>query len=270
MVAWLVVGRHLPSSGEATGLLKDVYELSRSAGRPAVGAAITFTAYLLGILSVAVSQKLVETLSKTLVRVNREGFQTDLLDVTSSYYLTSSSWRSLPLGWSLTIRRSPGVWPSPAGMIMLRRAIELAGHTEAPKKVYAELITDLNLVPSRLLGRDPELYGTYDRKRSEAEFRAGVSFPLLVACCALALETRWLWLLALPVPLMLIRQAVRLQRAATDVLAEAVRSGRVESPALQFLRKAESEGDEASPSQFAVADPKPVPPAPPPSSPLDS
>lgn len=280
VVAWLTVGRHLSASGEGTGLLKDVYRLSQSAGRPAVGVAVTFAAYLVGVLSVAVSQKLVEILSGISYKFGRGGLSQFPIELGPVLPLrgaraeelgNSYSWRLLPFGWSVTTWRTSGMWPSRASTNMLRGAIEEAGapvasdnnYDESLTDVLRELITDLTLVPSRLIGRDPELYGTYDRKRSEAEFRAAVSLPLFIACFAIALETSWFWLLALPVPLILIRQALQLQQGATDVLAEAVRSGRVDSPVLQRLQKVASERDKSSlPAQTASEDAAPAPPAP--------
>jgi hypothetical protein len=48
---WVWFAHVLPSSpNEATGFLKRVYELAGAAGRPAIGIALSFTAYLLGVL----------------------------------------------------------------------------------------------------------------------------------------------------------------------------------------------------------------------------
>jgi hypothetical protein len=273
VVAWLAVGRHLHGSAASSGFVGDVQGLAQYAGRPAVGIAVTFVAYLVGILSVAVSQKLLQILAGSVIRISREGYEEYSQSDTSFRAWDrewSSSWRLLPFGWSMSAQRISGVWPSRASLAMLADAFEDASVSVASDKTetdkdpaadnfedasvsvasdktetdkdpaadnFGKLVADLNLVPSRLLGRDPDLYGAYDRKRSEAEFRGAVSLPLLAVCFTLAFEINWFWLLLLPVPIILIRQAMGLQRAASDVLAEAVRSGRVESPVLQRLRQ---------------------------------
>jgi hypothetical protein len=54
-IIWLIWGRHLPDATHSSGLLKQIYEVSKSTGKPATIGAVSFIAYLIGVLSVALS-----------------------------------------------------------------------------------------------------------------------------------------------------------------------------------------------------------------------
>lgn len=56
---------------------------------------------------------------------------------------------------------------------------------------------DLPLMPIRLMGADAELFGTYDRQRAEAEFRAAVCLPVAALAIPLAFVAHPAWLLLL-------------------------------------------------------------------------
>jgi hypothetical protein len=51
LAGWLAIASHIPSPERATGIFKDIYRLGEAVGRPGVLAALSFAAYLLGILT---------------------------------------------------------------------------------------------------------------------------------------------------------------------------------------------------------------------------
>ncbi len=230
-----------------TGILRDIYDAAAVAGQSAIAVAATFTAYLVGVLSVQATAVLLPTL-----RVLR---------------------KQTPIG-SRT-RRVPTA-PSAAGQQMLREAVldQLAvrydGDPELADKLaqtrtlcgtpgelsdsatrralldvrfdidaYARnLEHDLPLMPLRLLGeeKEREIYGEFDRTRAEAEFRAAVALPIAALVVVIAVRASAWWLLALVVPALLVLEAWRQAATAADVLAESIRARAPHSPALDDVR----------------------------------
>jgi xanthine/uracil/vitamin C permease (AzgA family) len=82
-------------------------------------------------------------------------------------------------------------------------------------------------VPFRLLGNDPELYGEYDRLRSEGEFRLAVADPSIILIVTLAIISSPVWLYALIGVIILEVLGIRKVDASTALLIDAIRAGRV-------------------------------------------
>jgi hypothetical protein len=60
--AWVWFAERLPSSPEeASGLLKKAYELAEAAGRPAIGVAVSFAAYLIGAVATEIWTRILGT-----------------------------------------------------------------------------------------------------------------------------------------------------------------------------------------------------------------
>lgn len=59
LTLWVAVGDRMPSRTEATGFAARVYDLAELTGRPGVGAALIFTAYVIGsVVSIPANQLL--------------------------------------------------------------------------------------------------------------------------------------------------------------------------------------------------------------------
>lgn len=97
---------------------------------------------------------------------------------------------------------------------------------------------DLDLVATRLIGNDPDLYSAVDRLRAEAEFRLSIVVPL--SGLALLLGHGWnaAWLLLCVPALILLFDAKRRDRSATDLLGDALFLRRVEAPSLEKFERA--------------------------------
>jgi|SRR5215216_1143375 len=90
-------------------------------------------------------------------------------------------------------------------------------------------------VPQRLLGKEPELYATYDRYRAEAEFRLAIVPPLMFSIAILAVQLSPIWLLGWSGCYFLLALAYQSRRDAIFQLAQFLASERIESPTLKEL-----------------------------------
>jgi hypothetical protein len=92
----------------------------------------------------------------------------------------------------------------------------------------------------RLLGRDPDLYAAVDRHRAEVEFRLAV-IPAVLALAAVALTRLSLGYAVLAAALGVVAavglfwDALNRERAANDILADALADRRVKAPSLERL-----------------------------------
>lgn len=280
---WLILRTRIPRAAEADGLIGGIYEISSAAGRPAVLAALSFLAYVTGVLSAAVSGFLLALISQSTTTASIRVSEVRRRAARFIRWLDPARQKPFYQGPSASTERfdSPialgkrGVrllrevvidrlserlvtdgLPADDGLSdqlerlngdrlaeEVRQALTEATDRSRPRAVrrllveqytdvdayVAALAGDLPLLPARLLGRDQELYGAYDRLRAEAEFRAAVALPMLPLIVALAVQTSRLWLVALVLPGLLFGEAVVRARAAGDLLAEALRAQRTDS-----------------------------------------
>lgn len=102
------------------------------------------------------------------------------------------------------------------------------------------VIGDLDLVATRLIGNDPDLYSAVDRLRAEAEFRLAIVGPMIGLSLLLAQGWHGLWSVLVAPAVILLLDGKRRDRSAMDLLADALFLGRVEAPALEkFERSAQ-------------------------------
>lgn len=103
-----------------------------------------------------------------------------------------------------------------------------------------------DLAAFRLAKEAPEQFATYDRTRSEAEFRAGVVLPLLALAASIAWLTGWWWLMVAVVIAVrtLLLQAVALDRTAKQLLITSLALGYTSMPFLDEIEAVLSRGDD--------------------------
>jgi hypothetical protein len=246
--AWLLLADQIPRPGNAGGgILGDVYEIATVGGRSVILGAITFAAYLIGVLSVHVA-----SLTPALRGIPRGGGTRD------------GSARS-------------AAKPSGAGRVALRDAVlgQLTQRVATDEDLKTQLehtgtycgVTrdiddrevrrglldvrydvnyyvedleqDLSNMPLRLLADDEkrDVHGEFDRWRAEAEFRAAVVLPLIALVVVLAVRSSLWWLLTVAIPVLLSLEARQSARAAADILAEYVRACPSQSAALDKVRE---------------------------------
>ena len=110
--------------------------------------------------------------------------------------------------------------------------------TMTPENVVKTLVEELNLLSTRLIGKESELFSAVDRIRAEAEFRLALVPPALFVVVVLANNWSPSWLLTLPLIAALYLDGVRKHQAAGDLLADALLLGRTEAPSLERLHAA--------------------------------
>jgi hypothetical protein len=106
----------------------------------------------------------------------------------------------------------------------------------AQESIAASVIDEMQQLASRLLVRNQDLYGKYDRQMAEASVRINISVPLtLMLVLAVWLSSLPLWsqvlltLLSLAFGFMLLRQGFLRAMSARDVIVQALAIGEVES-----------------------------------------
>jgi hypothetical protein len=114
-------------------------------------------------------------------------------------------------------------------------------------RLVTAVVNDLPRVTSaRLLGRDPDLYSAIDRDRAEVDFRLGLIPPVLGLTVAFVVRLGTkaglaTLLFGLLLVVGLLWDALKQQRNANDLLAEALADGRVKAPSLERLENSATE-----------------------------
>jgi hypothetical protein len=113
-----------------------------------------------------------------------------------------------------------------------RKSAQLRADPDEPSlaseaKYLSYLIHEVYQQGNELLGKEPELFGAYDRLVAEYQFRIGVGVSLISLFLTLAFRWTPLWVLALLPLLLLLKTGSERRMEAGDILADAVRRGRM-------------------------------------------
>jgi hypothetical protein len=243
-IIWIAWGREQSNLSDRHDLLGDVHGLAQNAGPVAVGVALSFIAYVLGILSINVLGGVRNFTRRAINQFLRSRNRTRRTIAKAGQRILSTGGddeNTREIGEEL-IQWIPFDW-HPTATVIVQERWEQANRQQPKGKPTALfvarfrrlLIKDLPLVPFRLMGKDPELYGEYDRLRSEGDFRLAVADPSLVLTIQLSITESWLWLVALPGVIILQVLGAQKISASNNLLLDAIRAGRVESPVLAML-----------------------------------
>jgi hypothetical protein len=156
------------------------------------------------------------------------------------WFFTGRRWRRRISSW-LQRNKEPG-WSRVGPYVF---------DEQDPQRLSDRLVTtvvnDLPRVTSaRLLGRDPDLYSAIDRDRAEVDFRLGLIPPVLGLTVAFVVRLGTkaglaTLLFGLLLVVGLLWDALKQQRNANDLLAEALADGRVKAPSLERLENSATE-----------------------------
>ncbi|MFI0799516.1 hypothetical protein SAMN04489729_8458 [Amycolatopsis lurida] len=270
---WLALRPGLPPPGQASGVYRDLLDLGTWAGKAAVFAAATFAAYLLGTMSLAVTHWL-DTVVTPLFRAPRlqsvawlepkyrgrrrilRALRDAVVNKLSDRFLTDEDFRDKVLthirGLQEFARRvgqePPRIIAGARSDEHRRRAMDDYLHrwhllgTVVRTDVYVESVKeDLDYVGPRLLGKEDQLYGEYDRQNAEGSLRIGLFLPLVFLIAVLAWRVGPWCLAALAVPVKLLYLGSSSWAAAEQNLAVALAAERVDSPTLERLKSADVE-----------------------------
>jgi hypothetical protein len=113
--------------------------------------------------------------------------------------------------------------------------------------ILSNVIDEMPQLASRLLVKNKELYGRYDRFRSEASFRINVSIALLtlLVTATFLADLHWIVKVALTLiefaaAVLLFRQGLLRSISARDVIAQAIAIGEVESTVIKEVAAGKS------------------------------
>ncbi len=230
-VLWLIFHDRVSASIGDEGLISDVADLVRLAGATPTFAALTFTAYIVGavLMPLSIAIKSIAGLIPRWDEEWRSGTRYRLggLDLATDVKLHIYTQKQLSLLQqathidkqeflmrTFTVLRGPTDVAPAVGDI---RAGWLADKLQARlQRERDDLVLQLQIFEKQ------DLFQTYDRNRSESEFRAGIATPLTVLILLLGITwTPWA-LVALAMPPLLVVQALGRDTQASKVLYQSV------------------------------------------------
>lgn len=261
---WLALHQFLPPNGQATGLLRDLINLGDWSGKPAIFAALSFIAYILGILSIAALHVIDSWLSDLLRPLRdvrfigilipgsrwttkvRDALEDAVANKLANRFLSDEEFRAAVMenaerltGQAKTDKRLSSTILHYSSMseqelkddyyarwLLLNMTVRTAPHVESARG-------DLPYLAPRLLGREEQIYAEYDRRKAEGNFLAGLIIPLSFIVVTLAVTVSIWWISGAPAPVILAYLAVESWIAADQNLALALSADRVTSPALE-------------------------------------
>jgi hypothetical protein len=158
-------------------------------------------------------------------------------------------------------------WPEYAAIVLSRNEHERTRDVYLQRQLLAllnwridsilsDVLSEMSQLASRLLVKNKELYGRYDRFKSEASFRMNVSISLLAALFTATYLSHiqgWvkavLILVELTAAMLLFRQGLLRAISARDVIAQAIVIGEVESEYIKPAKTGESAPGSAAAKQ---------------------
>lgn len=228
--AWLALSERMPDAGHATGLFRGAYRMVNAAGRPVALAGLAVLAYLVGLVSVAISTALMNAALS--VRAAAYGARWHI-----SRFSERTALAAVILD-ALTVRFATGTervaLPEP-------EATHLALLTSAPvpaylrKEIIAERvdIAECARIVAAATDQAPDEYG---RLRAEGELRGAAAFALTGAGLAILVGAHGLspaptavaGLVTLGVIVGLFGLGLSRLAVARAVLGQALREGRLD------------------------------------------
>lgn len=254
---WVLFAPAFPDSKHASGLVADTYRLAGALGKPAVLAALSFGAYLVGVFSVAVmngmmtlgnkffSSKLRLIYAGTYSRASILSASAEpILRRLSQRFVTDDEMRrDIESKIDEILAHARQVGHTPPATLAGKSATDLViSMVHRPYQCASVLAGVLDLEEyarelqweARFIGGDalPEIVERADRLRAEGEFRFGVVLPLVALCVTLSLREGPLYLGMLCIPVWLTYLANSSYDKARSVAIEAVATERIGWPAL--------------------------------------
>lgn len=264
---WLAFRSLMSPGNHPKGIYRDIAELSAWGGKPATLAAVTFAAYVVGVMSMAVSHR-AERIARPLVLASpmkrlhprywhernlHDSLEEAALNKLSNRFLEDSQFRDSVISFFNDTNeravREGGTWVRQAlyealpkadrlkrevmqnhstRWLLLKLVINIDGYLESSED-------DVGYLAQRLLGVEDKVYDEFDRLYQEGNFRLGIASPLVFLCCVLVARESWWWLFGLIFPVVLAYVGAESYIGSYRGLALAVAAGRVSLSALERL-----------------------------------
>ncbi|WP_308490926.1 hypothetical protein [Microbacterium terrisoli] len=235
VVLWLIFYSAIPSEESATGLAAEVYRVLGVFGPAGLTAAVTFVAYLLGMLMVAILNPILNRLrtaanymysDATDSQIHRLAERT--LRARNQAKMNVSNSRDLSLEF---MSRDPAK-PS----------------TEDIEAAYEGMVKDVPLVATRLLAHHRELFDRYDRADAEAMFRYNIVIPILLIGILIPIRLGapwWGYLISVPIAIgaviLLLRDATSKASESNEAIYQAVFVGETQFPTIDVIKETTEE-----------------------------
>jgi hypothetical protein len=247
LAAWLLYGSD--ASQHPTGVTLDLKRLHEQVSTAGSAVALSFVAYLIGVFSIAATGVLAGWTIRTLrpfvtARLRRTPWWfADVASRTDAALEIVVARRMDEMAAALEVvsRVEPlAVHEQLAGIVdpVIRRPTE---HRIA-ERLQEAVGEEFDQMGRQLIGREPELFGEYDRLRAEAELRAGLVLPGIALGATLVWVGGggWRAVGAAIVVAALGLSFLAKSRAhdAIDVVVSALRNERVDSPVLALITHA--------------------------------
>jgi hypothetical protein len=253
LVLWLALGHLLPTPSRANGLLAEILRISHVVGPAGTAVAVSVAAYLVGILLVPLSFKLIRVsgtaLRRTAAAVLTPGHlryasaQSALRNVVaerlSARFCSDEAFRCAVLDAAEAMPGDRDVLPrdrSSLEQMVLSNGYaryQLVVATVDLDSLVEDLMDELSYIAQRLQGRNADIYEDYNRLQAEADFRLAIFFPIASLFGVLAIRWQPLWWIGTAAAFALLYVGVASRVEAEKMLATAMAAGRIDDPELQ-------------------------------------
>ncbi|QQC91069.1 hypothetical protein [Streptomyces alfalfae] len=241
LTLWVAVGDRMPSRTEATGFAARVYDLAELTGRPGVGAALIFTAYVIGsVVSIPANQLLREPAHAAW---DADNVLPDRWPVLQGRPVLTQH-PSAPAGagypaFSDTRLLTRQAWAdlqshvSAVPLLLWLESQRSERHRDVARRILLRsILEELGQLGTRLHAQNSALYDDHDRLMAEADLRVNIGAGVAVLAGALSVRVSPLCLLVFAVSALLIIMGLARARQANDVIVQALVIGEVTSTAL--------------------------------------
>jgi hypothetical protein len=236
LVAWLLYGSD--ASQNPTGVALDLKRLHDTVSSAGAAVALSFVAYMIGVFSIAATG----ALGRQLTAWARPSWFSGSAPGTANALEIVVAPQLDEMVAALSL---PGRDDSRPVYEQLADLVEPIARRPAQGRVY-EAVRDavadeFEQMGRQLVGREPELFGEYDRLRAESELRTGLVLPGMALGATLAWVGSGGWravgVAVAVAAVLLVFLAKSRSHDAIDVVVSALRNGRVDSPTLLRLKQ---------------------------------
>ena len=255
LVAWLLYGSD--ASQHPTGVALDLKRLHETVSTAGAAVAVGFVAYMIGVFSIAAANILSDRAARLLQPLTGAWLRwrdTHRMQRRTPWWFAGYAPRTAVALKTLVV---PQLEETHAALKLAGRDDSRPGYEQLADVVapivrrpaegrIGEAVTEgvadeFEQMGRQLIGREPELFGEYDRLRAEAELRASLVLP----GAALGATLVWIggggWRAVgagvIVAAVLLAPLAKARNHDAIDVVVSALRDGRVDSPVLVRLKQ---------------------------------
>jgi len=237
VAAVATIGPEHLRTGAPTGVLHDAGQVLAVLGKAAGITVLTFAAYVLGVVWQATWQAVLRMIARAFGSQATKAIHSGTPNAVYAG-MSRTTLERLREVVAVRLREEARSLDSPTSVEYrnaLGRATDLghAGKTPDVPGLLVRAGSDalipaaarelLELIPSRLMAQERDLWSSWDQARAEAEFRSTIALPLAAVFAALAVVYHPGWWAGVLITPSLLRIAARHGERATAVLLEAVR-----------------------------------------------